>query len=68
MCLSLDTDRYEVRRHFSLDAETVLLIEGVLLFREPLAAYLDGRFICRSVLKRSSPRAVRDVPNTARQF
>ena len=63
MCLSLDTDRYEVRRHFSLDAETVLLIEGVLLFREPLAAYLDGRIYLQisfeEVLRRA---AVRDVP------
>ena len=52
LCLSLDTDRYEVRRRFSVGADTVLLIEGVLLFREPLLPYFDGTIFYRSALTR----------------
>ena len=33
LCLNLDTDQYELTRHYVLDENTVVLLEGVLLFR-----------------------------------
>jgi len=62
-CLDLHTDRYEKILHLDIGPETVVLIEGVLLFREPVDPYLDARIFVRipfsEVLRRAS---VRDVP------
>jgi phosphoglycolate phosphatase len=69
LCLNLDTDRYENPRRYSIDGETVVLIEGVLLFRPPVADYLDGRVFLHigfdEVLKRAR---VRDVPKYGEAF
>lgn len=62
-CLNLDTDKYEVYRHYTIDVNTVLLVEGVLLFREPLLAFLEGKVFLLidfdEVLKRARER---DIP------
>lgn len=63
ICLDLQTDRYEKTLRLDIGPETVVLIEGVLLFREPVDPYLDARVFVRipfsEVLRRA---AVRDVP------
>lgn len=63
MCLNLDTDKYEKLIHYDMDADTVILIEGVLIFREPLLQYLDATVYLHidfdEVLKRDR---IRDVP------
>ena len=63
LCLNLDTDKYENLRHYRVDGETILLIEGVLLFRPPLDDYFDGRIFLNidfdEVMRRVK---VRDVP------
>ncbi|NLN46625.1 MAG: hypothetical protein GX153_08690 [Clostridiaceae bacterium] len=63
ICLNLHTDRYEKTLRLDIGPETVVLIEGVLLFREPVDSYLDARIFVRIpfsvVLRRAS---VRDVP------
>lgn len=62
-CLNLDTDEYDTVRHYSFDSDTIILIEGVLLFRPPLLDYLDGTVFLeinfQEMLKRASER---DVP------
>jgi uridine kinase len=63
ICLDVDTDKYEVSRHYVIDSDTVVLIEGFLLFRPPMLDYLDGKIYLHigfdEVLKRT---AIRDVP------
>lgn len=62
-CLDLETDQYEKMVEYKIDRETILLIEGVLLFRQPLEKYLDYKIYIHisfeEVLKRAR---VRDVP------
>ncbi len=68
-CLNLDTDRYDTERHYHLDESTVLLIEGVLLFREPLLSYLDGRvFLTISFDEVLNRARLRDVPKYGEDF
>lgn len=63
ICLNLDTDKYENERIYKIDRETVLLIEGVLLFRPPLMEYFDAKIYLdirfEEVLRRATER---DVP------
>ncbi len=42
-CLDIDTDTYVKNMHLLIGPKTILLLEGVLLFREPLQKYFDGR-------------------------
>ena len=69
MCLNLDTDKYENAIHYSIDKETVVLIEGVLLFRPPLSQFLEGKVYVNisfdEVLRRAR---VRDVPKYGEEF
>lgn len=69
LCLNLDTDKYENIRNYQIDEETVILVEGVLLFRPPLIEYLDKKVYLHvdfeEVLKRA---AARDVPKYGEAF
>lgn len=69
LCLNLDTNKYKNVRHYRIDNETVVLVEGVLLFRPPLAEYLDGKVFLYvdfdEVLRRA---AIRDVPKYGEEF
>jgi phosphoglycolate phosphatase len=68
-CLNLDTDLYDTERHYILEHKTVLLIEGVLLFREPLLPYLDGKIFLTISFDEVLNRArVRDVPRYGEEF
>lgn len=39
--LDLNSDKYEVRKHYSCDQSTIVLFEGVFLFRPELAPYIN---------------------------
>ena len=63
LCLNLDTNLYENKVRYDIGQDTVLLIEGVLLFREPLLPYLDGTVFLNITFEEVIQRAtVRDVP------
>lgn len=68
-CLNLDTDTYENVMEYDIDKDTVLLIEGVLLFRKPILEYLDSTIFLHinfdEVLKRAE---IRDVPKYGKEF
>jgi phosphoglycolate phosphatase len=69
LCLNLDTDTYETVRHFEADGETVILMEGVLLFRPPVMDYLDGTVFLQISFDEMLRRArVRDVPKYGEAF
>jgi phosphoglycolate phosphatase len=40
-CLDLGTDKYDKIIHYRIDRSTLLIIEGVLLFRPPILEYLQ---------------------------
>lgn len=69
LCLNLDTDRYESLRHFDADPDTVVLLEGVLLFRLPVSEYLDGKVFLHIGFDEMLERArIRDVPKYGAAF
>ncbi len=69
MCLDLDTDTYTAHRRIDIDADTVVLVEGVLLLRPPLLAYLDGTVFLDVKFEEVLERArVRDVPKYGEAF
>lgn len=43
MLLDLQKDRYNNKRRYNIDKDTIILIEGVLLYREPIDRYFDCR-------------------------
>jgi len=42
-CLDSASDTYSVERTYFADRSTIILIEGILLFREPILGYIDSR-------------------------
>lgn len=62
-CLDVDTDRYSKSVHYQIEEDSILLIEGVLLFREPLASYLEASIFLDIGFDEMIRRVkVRDVP------
>ena len=61
--LDLRTDSYEIEKAFSFTEETIVLLEGVYLFRKELAPYIDYKIFLDISMKESRRRAaIRDVP------
>jgi len=61
--LDLLTDRYETEREFSFDQHTIVLFEGVFLFRQELSPYIDYKVFIEVPFEEIKSRArVRDVP------
>jgi uridine kinase len=61
--LDLLSDKHDVQKQFSFDLNTIVLFEGVFLFREELAAYLDHKIFIDISFEDSRRRAeIRDVP------
>ena len=61
--LNLSTDKYENMKEFKIDNDAIVLIEGVLLFREPVDKYLDMRIYLDISHDEMMRRVVeRDVP------
>lgn len=69
LCLNLETDKYENKIHYDIDESTILLIEGVLLFRPPLTEYIDGKIYLHIDYDEIINRArIRDVPKYGKKF
>lgn len=69
LCLNLDTDKYENDIQFEINERTIVLIEGVLLFREPMLEYLEGKIFLHIDFEKVMERArVRDVPKYGQEF
>lgn len=61
--LDLHTDKYEIKKEFSFDQNTIVLFEGVFLFRKELSPYIDYKIFIEVPFEESKNRArVRDVP------
>jgi phosphoglycolate phosphatase len=55
--LDLNTDKYEIKKEFSFTPDTVVLFEGVFLFRRELAPYIDYRIFLDIPYEESKKRA-----------
>jgi phosphoglycolate phosphatase-like HAD superfamily hydrolase/uridine kinase len=55
--LDLLTDKYEIKKEYSLKPETIILFEGVFLFRKELAEYIDFKVFLEIPFDESKKRA-----------
>jgi phosphoglycolate phosphatase-like HAD superfamily hydrolase/uridine kinase len=56
--LNLDTDKYDVVKEFSFDRDTIVIFEGVFLFRKELSPYIDYRIFLDIPFEESKKRAL----------
>ncbi|MFZ5354679.1 MAG: hypothetical protein ACOZCL_18405 [Bacillota bacterium] len=67
--LDLDKDTYTLEKEFTADEDTIVILEGVLLYREPIDKYFDIRVFLDisfdEVLRRAE---IRDVPRYGIEF
>ncbi len=60
--LDLHTDRYEVEKTYSFTEDTIVLLEGVYLFRKEISPYIDYKIFLDMPFEESKRRAAtRDV-------
>ena len=61
--LDRDTDQYETEKEYVFDPDTIVLFEGVFLFREEFSPYIDYNIFLDISPEESKRRAeIRDVP------
>lgn len=69
LLLDLESDTYINREHYQIDKDTVVILEGVLLYRKPLDRYFDVRVFLdipfSEVLRRAGER---DVARFGKKF
>lgn len=67
--LDLDTDTYTNQKRYQITPGSIVLLEGVLLYRDPIDSYFDYRIFLdisfEEVLRRAE---IRDVPKYGREF
>ena len=67
--LDLDKDTFTNQIQYKIDKDTVVILEGVLLYRYPINQYFDSRIFLditfEEVLKRAE---IRDVPKYGKDF
>ena len=60
MLLDLEADEFSMRKSYHVDGETIVLIEGVMLYRDPIGQYMDLKIYLdisfEEVLKRACER------------
>jgi phosphoglycolate phosphatase len=67
--LDLDKDTYTNNKHFDISKNNIVILEGVLLYREPINEYFDCKIFLdisfEEVIKRAT---LRDVPKYGDEF
>ena len=56
--LDWHTDKYEIEKEFSFSQDTIVIFEGVFLFKRELAPYIDYKVFIEIPLAESKNRAV----------
>lgn len=60
--LDWHTDKYEIEKEFSFNPNTIVIFEGVFLFRKELSPYIDYKVFIEITFEESKRRAlIRDV-------
>jgi uridine kinase len=63
MLLNLNTDKYEIEKDYAITEDTVVIFEGVFLFRKELLRYLEYKVFLDITFDEAKNRAItRDVP------
>jgi uridine kinase len=57
------TDKYEIERNFSFNQKTVVIFEGVFLFRKELSPYIDYKIFIEISFEESKRRALLRDPH-----
>jgi len=60
--LDYQTDKYDIEREFSFGTDTIVIFEGVFLFRKELAPYIDYKIFLNITFAESRKRAKRRDP------
>lgn len=61
--LNLDTDKYDLEKTYDIDKDTVVILEGVFLFKKELLPFLDYKIFLHISFETARERArVRDIP------
>lgn len=61
--LNLQTDKYDIVKNYSVDKDTLVILEGVFIFREEIEPYLDYKVFIEIPIELCKERALqRDVP------
>ena len=67
--LDLDSDLFTLKRQYDISVETIVVLEGVLLYREPLEDFIDFKIFLDISFDEVIRRAIiRDVPKYGTQF
>ncbi len=67
--LDLDSNSFTLKKRFSIDEDTVVILEGVLLYREPLDHFFNYRiFLDISFAEVLNRAKIRDVPKYGQEF
>jgi phosphoglycolate phosphatase-like HAD superfamily hydrolase/uridine kinase len=67
--LDPDTDKYEVEREYSINRDTIVIFEGVFLYRKELSSYIDYKVFLDIVLEESKRRAtIRDSAANVKKY
>ncbi len=67
--LNLLTDGYEIEKEFSFDSDTLVIFEGVFLFRRELSPYIDYKVFLEIPFQESKRRArIRDNKASLRKY
>ncbi len=61
--LNLDTDKYDLEKTYNIDCDTIVILEGVFLFRKELLPFLDCKIFLHISFETARKRAkFRDIP------
>jgi HAD superfamily hydrolase (TIGR01549 family) len=67
--LNLTTDKYENEREYIIDANTIVIFEGVFLFRKELTPYIDSKVFLDIPFEESKKRAkLRDLHDSLNKY
>jgi HAD superfamily hydrolase (TIGR01549 family) len=56
--LDLHTDKYEIKRNYAIDRNTIVIFEGVFIFRKELSPYIDYKVFMDIPFRESKKRAI----------
>jgi uridine kinase len=62
MTLNWETDKYENKREYAIKQDTIVILEGVFLFRKELAPYIDYKIFLDIPFDESKKRAIERDP------
>jgi uridine kinase len=63
--LDLNMDKFEINKEFNFNTDTIVIFEGVFLFRKELASYIDYKIFLDITLEESKKRAKQRDPQAA---